>query len=115
MKKILGLMIIGLMIITMSCDLFGPDEAGDVFIEITPLTGGFVWESEIEIFVTAENEGDVDYVKFYVDGEEIYEDALAPYSKTISTNLWVSQEEHTIKVKAVSFIKSSIPLKSLFR
>ena len=100
MKKILGLMIIGLMVITMSCDLFGPDEAGDIFIEITPSTSGYVWESEIDIIVTAENDGDVSYVKFYLDGEEIYEDALAPYSKTISTNQW-EYGEHIIKVKAV--------------
>jgi len=99
MKKIFGLLMLSLVLFTVSCDLFGPNQAGDVFIEITPSTSGYVWESDIEIIVTVDNEEKVNYVKIFVDNVEIIEDHLLPFSKVISTNQW-QYGEHTIKSKA---------------
>ena len=100
MRKIFGIFILGVIIFMMSCDVSDPDEAGDVFIEVTPSTSGYVWESEIEIIVTAENENKVDYVTITVDGVEEVEDHLPPYSVSINTNQWQYQE-YLIEAEAV--------------
>ncbi|MFC1887433.1 Ig-like domain-containing protein [Candidatus Cloacimonadota bacterium] len=82
-----------------SCSTDDDEYAGDVYIDITPSVGSFIWGNNSVVTVTMEDDELVDCVSIFIDDELVIEDHLAPYTFQWSTTQ-LQYGEHEIKATA---------------
>jgi Big-like domain-containing protein len=82
-----------------SCSTGNDEYAGDVYIELTPSFGNFIWGNNSEIIVTMDDAELVDCVSIFIDNELVIEDHIEPFTYNWSTTQ-LQYGEHTITASA---------------